>query len=79
LFVQEIESIDEPAPCCYWIKAGEKGSGKAVAKEVGMHPGTVSKIVQRYMAGGVAGAMEEKPRPGHRVKIAMVVINLPNH
>jgi len=48
---------------------GEKRSGKAVAEEVGLHPGTVGKIAQRYVAGGVAGAMEEEPRPGRRVKI----------
>lgn len=48
---------------------GEKRSGREVAEEVDLLPSTVSKIAQRYVAGGVAEAMEEKPRPGRRVKI----------
>lgn len=48
---------------------GAKRSGRAVAKEVDLLPSTVSRITQRYVSGGVAEAMEEKPRPGRRVKI----------
>jgi transposase len=48
---------------------GRKRSGKEVAEEVDLRPGTVGKIAQRYEAGGVAGAMEELPRPGRGVKI----------
>lgn len=48
---------------------GEKRSGSGVAEEVDLLPSTVSKIAQRYVEGGVAAAMEEKPRPGRRVKI----------
>lgn len=48
---------------------GEQRSGREVAEEVDLLPSTVSKIAQRYVVGGVAEAMEEKPRPGRRVKI----------
>lgn len=48
---------------------GKKRSGKEVAEEVDLRPGTVSKIAQRYEAGGVAGAMEELPRQGRPPKI----------
>lgn len=49
---------------------GEQRSGRKVAEMVGLQPGTVSQIAQRYVAGGVSEAMAEKPRPGRRPKIS---------
>lgn len=48
---------------------GEQRSGREVAELVDLRPGTVSQIAQRYVAGGVREAMEERPRPGRRPKI----------
>jgi len=48
---------------------GQSNTGKAVAEELGLSTSTVSQIARRYVDGGLKAAMEEKPRPGRRVKI----------
>lgn len=48
---------------------GEKRLGAEVAAAVGVSQNTVSKLARRYVSGGLAEALEDRPRPGRPPKI----------
>jgi transposase len=48
---------------------GKKRTIQAVAEAAMVSPGTVSNVKKRYFAGGIAGALYDKPRPGAKPKV----------
>ena len=49
------------------LRLGAGLSGRAVATERRLHPTTVCRVRQRYLARGLAAALAERPRSGHPV------------
>jgi transposase len=51
------------------LASDQQKEGKEIAEYVGAVPHTVYKVCERFMQGGLEGALNEKPRPGAPTKL----------